>query len=70
MRPFALPQLIVPRPADNSEFQLVLKNRDVLAELFIVSQVHVQTATSGELLIDVARALLGFRSHRSARPVW
>ena len=46
-------------PADNSEFQLVLKNRDVLAELFIVSQVHVQTATSGELLIDVARAAGG-----------
>jgi isoleucyl-tRNA synthetase len=46
-------------PAANTDYQLALKNRDALAELFIVSQVHFQSATEGDLVIEVARAAGG-----------
>ncbi len=46
-------------PASHPDIQLALKNRDALAEIFIVSQVHLQSADHGELLIHVARAAGG-----------
>ncbi len=43
-------------PASDADLQLALKNRDALAELFIVSQISLQPDESEALAIEVAHA--------------